>query len=106
MRLVDSGVDSSWGIQDFLRSAARDYAQHELDRTPTPRWKLAAGVAVVAAVASTTAVVSLRQGSGAAILLVPAVYVVLAGYQAYRTYKRPDRMRAVLGRLSPDQAEL
>ncbi len=105
MRMVDPGVDSGWGIQPYLRPAARDYAQHQLDRTPTPIWRLAVGASVVAAVAIAFAVANLRQGSGVLVLL-SIGYVAQGGYHAYRSYTRPARMRAVLVKLAPDQAQI
>ena len=48
MRMVDPGVDAQWGMREPFRPAARDYAQRELDRMPTPIWKLVVGVALVA----------------------------------------------------------
>ncbi len=105
MRMVDPGVDSGWGIQPQLRPAARDYAQHQLDRVPTPIWKLGVGAAAVVAVATIFSVANLRQGSGTLVLL-SLVYVAQGGHHAYRSYKRPARMRAVLAKLTPDQAEI
>lgn len=96
VRMVILLVDSGEVPRGALHPAARDYAQRQLDRGTVSVWWLVLGGALGVAVAVTAAVVLSPVVVGAAI-----VGIALAGYNSYRSYTRPDRLRRVLANVSP-----